>query len=153
MAKMWHRIVKQDISKVFDMVDFYETELEEARKEVKQTGVIETVISRLPTFFETRFSQLQEIEAVLETLEIDAKKKESEAYKKLLEHYKRALTSSDIKKYIESDPDVVAYAEVISEVAYIRNQFLGIVKSFEMKSFSLGHVVKLRTAGIEDASL
>lgn len=152
-AVIWHRLVKKDLSKVYDMVDFFEKELEEAQKEVKRVGVIETLVASLPGIFETRFSQLQEIESVLTFLEIEAKRTESEAYKKLLEHYKRALTSSDIKKYIESDPNVVAYAELRMEVAYIRNKYMGVMKALETKNFALGNVVKLRAAGIEDARI
>lgn len=153
MAKMWHREIKKDLNKIIDMVDFFEIELEQARKELKESGIIENVLQRLPAYFEIRFAQLQELEAVMELLEIDQKKRESEAYIKFLEHYKRALSSSDVKRYIESDKAVVEIAELINEVAFIRNQYHGVVKSLEMKSFQLGHVVKLRTAGIEDATL
>lgn len=153
MAKAWHWIIKDDKTKIIDMVDFFENELEDARREVKQSGVIETLSQRLPAYHELRFSQLQQVETVLEVLEIELKQLESEKFKQLLEHYKRALTSSDCKKYVEGDPDVVAISILIADVAYIRNQLLGIVKSLEMKAFQLNNIVKLRTAGIEDARL
>lgn len=150
---LWHRVVKADNSRIIDMVDHFENELIEARKEVKQVGVIETIVQKLPSYLETRFSQLQEIETVLEIMEIEMRKLESEKYKMFLENYKRQLSSSDVKKYIDGDSEVVALSELIVEVAYIRNQYTSVVKALEAKGFALGHVVKLRTAGIEDSTI
>ncbi len=153
MAKAWHWIIKDDKSKILDMVEYFESELEDARREVKQSGVIEKLSQQLPAYHELRFSQLQQVETVLEILEIELKQLESEKFKKFLEHYNRQLSSSDCKKYVEGDPDVVAVNEMIADVAYIRNQLLGVVKSLEMKAFQLNNIVRLRTAGIEDARL
>lgn len=153
MAKAWHWVIKDDKSKIFDMVEYFENELVDARKEIKQIGLIETVVQKLPAYHETRFSQLQEVETVLEVLEIEMKQLEAEKFKQFLEHYKRQLSSADCKKYVDGDAEVVALSLLIADVAYIRNQLTGVVKSLEMKSYSLGHIVKLRTAGIEDARL
>jgi hypothetical protein len=35
----------------------------------------------------------------------------------------------------------------------MRNRWLGIMKSLESKNFMLGHVVRLRTAGMEDIQI
>lgn len=153
MAKAWHWIIKDDKSKILDMVEFFEEELEEARREIKQVGLIEQIAQKLPAFHELRFSQFQQVEAVLEILEIEMKQLESEKFKNLLEHYKRALSSADCKKYVDGDPDVVALSQLIADVSYIRNQLAGVVKSLEMKAFQLNNIVRLRTAGIEDARL
>jgi hypothetical protein len=42
---------------------------------------------------------------------------------------------------------------IINEVALLRNKWLGIMKGLESKNFMLGHVTRLRTAGMEDASI
>lgn len=151
MAKAWHWIIKEDKAKIIDMVEFFESELEDARREIKQVGLIESIAQKLPTYHEHRFSQLQQVETVLEILEIEMRQIESEKFKLLLEHYKRALTSSDCKKYVDGDPDVVALSQLIADVSYVRNQLVGVVKSLEMKAFQLNNIVKLRTAGIEDS--
>lgn len=153
MAKAWHWLIKDDKSKILDLVEYFENELEEARREVKQAGLIEKLSHQLPAYHELRFSQLQQVETVLEILEIELKQLESEKFKKFLEHYNRQLSSSDCKKYVEGDPDVVAVCEMIADVAYIRNQLLGVVKSLEMKAFQLNNIVRLKTAGIEDARI
>lgn len=151
--KPWHWVIKADKTKIIDFVNYFNDELEEARKEIKQVGVIETIASKLPSYHENRFGQLQQIESVMEVLEIEMRQLEAEKFKHFLEHYRRQLSSSDCKKYVDGDKEVVDLSELINEVAYIRNQYVGIVKSIEMKAFQLNNIVKLRTAGIEDARL
>src|SRR5699024_6123184 len=107
----------------------------------------------LPSYHEERFGQLQQIEAVMEVLELEMRKLESEKFQFFLEHYRRALSSADCKRYVEGDKEVVEQSELINEVAYIRNQYVGIIKSLEMKAFQINNIVKLRTAGIEDARI
>jgi len=147
----WHRVIKNDKSKLFDFLQYFEDELEVAKTEVKAQGVIETVAKNIPYYHDMRFGQLQQIETVLETLEIELKQIHSEKFKMYLEGYKRTLSSSDCMKYVQGDADVVAQCELINEVKHIRNMFLGVVSSLEKLGFAIGHIVKLRTAGIEDA--
>ena len=149
----WHWLIKDDKSKIVVMIEYFENELKEARREVKEVGVVETIANKLPAYHETRFSQLQELETVLEVMEIELKKIEAEKFKTLLEHYKRALSSSDCRKYMEMDEDVIDMKLLIADVSSIRNQVLGIVKSLEMKHYQLGNIVKLKTAGLEDSRI
>ena len=151
--KPWHWVIKADKNKLIDMIEYFDKELEDARKEVKQVGVIETLAAKLPSYHEERFGQLQQVESVMEVLEIEMRQLEAEKFKHFLEHYKRQLSSSDCKKYVDGDKEVVELSELINEVAYIRNQYIGIIKSLEMKAFQLNNIVKLRTAGIEDARI
>lgn len=151
--KPWHWVIKADKNKLIDMIEYFDKELEEARKEIKQVGVIETIAAKLPSYHENRFGQLQQVESVMEVLEIEMRQLEAEKFKHFLEHYRRQLSSSDCKKYVDGDKEVVELAELINEVAYIRNQYVGIIKALEMKAFQINNIVKLRTAGIEDARI
>ena len=135
------------------MIEYFDKELEEARKEIKQVGIIENIAAKLPSYHENRFGQLQQVESVMEVLEIEMRQLEAEKFKHFLEHYRRQLSSSDCKKYVDGDKEVVELAELINEVAYIRNQYVGIIKALEMKAFQINNIVKLRTAGIEDARI
>ena len=92
----------------------------------------------------------QEIEAVLEYLNIQLRKIRQTHYKKYLEAYARALTSRDAEKYAEAEDEVVDFETIINEVALLRNKWLGVMKGLESKNFMIGHVVRLRTAGMED---
>jgi len=107
----------------------------------------------LPGITEQRFNQLQEIEAVLNYLNIQLRKIRRKHFQKYLEGYARALTSRDAEKYAEGEDEVVDFETIINEVALLRNRWLGIMKSLESKNFMLGHVVRLRTAGMEDITV
>ena len=74
-------------------------------------------------------------------------------YKQYLERYNRALTSRDAEKYAEAEDEVVDMETIINEVALLRNKWLGVIKGLESKNFMLGHVVRLRTAGMEDITI
>ena len=72
---------------------------------------------------------------------------------KYLEKYNRTLSSRDAEKYVDGEDEVIDYEVLINEVGLLRNKWLGIIKALESKNFMLGHVVRLRTAGMEDISI
>ena len=146
----WYTRVSSDLNIIPDFILHYESELIEAKKDVKIYGNVEKNISSLPGITEHRFNQLQEIEAVLEFLNIQLRKIRQKHYKKYLEGYNRALSSRDAEKYSEAEDEVIDMETIINEVALLRNKWLGVMKGIESKNFMLGHVVRLRTAGMED---
>ncbi len=150
---MWYSKVTADLGNIPDFIAHYERELEEARKECKIGGLIERAIKELPGNTEHRFNQLQEIEAVLNYLNIQLRKIRRKHFQKYLEGYARALTSRDAEKYVDGEDEVIDYETIINEVAYLRNRWLGIMKGIDAKQWQLGHIVRLRTAGMEDVSL
>ena len=153
MSKWYYR-VERDLSEVPAFIDYYELELDQARQELSLKGKsLEKHAAELPGLVEHRFSQLQEIEAVLEYLNIKLKKQRSEEFKKFLENYNKALSSRDAEKYVDGVQAVVDMTLVVNEVALLRNKFLGISKAFEAKNFMTGHIIKLRCAGLDDASV
>jgi hypothetical protein len=149
----WLTIVSADISKLPDFIFYYETELVDAKKDVKVYGNLEKNIAALPGITEHRFYQLQEIEAVLNHLNIQLRKIRRKHFQKYLEAYNRALTSRDAEKYVDGEQEVIDYETLINEVALMRNKWLGIMKGLDSKNFMLGHITRLRGAGMEDVSL
>ena len=149
----WYSEISRDIGKIPDAVAYYEKELEEARLEVQLRGNIEKAAASMPGIVEHRFNQLQEIEAILEYLNIELRRLRSSLFRKYLENYQRALSSRDVEKYVDGETDVVDFEKVINEFALIRNKWLGILKAIDAKGFSINNVIKLRCAGMEDASL
>jgi len=150
---MWYNQVVNDISKIPDFISYYENELNSARQEVRITGSVERNISALPGITEHRFNQLQEIEAVLNFLNIQLRKIRRKWFQKYLESYNRALSSRDAEKYADGEDEVIDYETIINEVALLRNKYLGILKGLESKNFMQGHLVRLKTAGMEDYSV
>jgi hypothetical protein len=96
---------------------------------------------------------LQEVEAVLNYLNIQLRKIRRRYFQKYLEGYARALTSRDAEKYVDGEDEVIEFETLINEVALLRNRFLGILKGMESKNFMLGHIVRLRAAGMEDVQV
>lgn len=149
----WYRKIVKDWDHIPDCLDYFENELADARAEVKIKGNVEKAATELPAYVELRFSQLQELEAILEHLNIQLRKKRSEYLRKYLENYNKALSSRDAEKYADGEDEVIAISELINQVALMRNKFQGITKGFEIKHFQLSNVIKLRVAGMEDASI
>jgi hypothetical protein len=150
---VWYNKVVANLGEIPAFIDYYERELGAARADVKIQGKVERELSNLPGETEHRFNQLQEIEAVLEYLNIQLRKIRQKHYKKYLEAYNRALTSRDAEKYAEAEDEVIDMETIINEVALLRNKWLGVMKGIESKNFMLGHVVRLRTAGMEDITV
>jgi hypothetical protein len=149
----WYSDIAKDISNIPDAVLYFEAELVEARKEVKLYGNVEKASAALPGVVEHRFGQLQEIEAILEYLNIELRRLKSSHFRKYLESYQRALSSRDCEKFVEGEADVIDFEKIINEFALLRNKWLGITKGLDQKQWQITNIVKLRIAGMEDASI
>jgi hypothetical protein len=147
---MFYNKIVADLGALPDFINYYEGELIAAKADIKIQGRVERELADLPGQSEHRFNQLQEIEAVLEFLNIQLRKIRRKHFQKYLEAYQRALTSRDAEKYVDGEDEVIDFETLINEVALLRNKWLGVMKGVESKNFMLGHVVRLRTAGMED---
>jgi hypothetical protein len=136
-----------------DALDHYESEYQVARTEVHLRGMVEKQAAAMPGLVEQRFCQLQEIESILEHLNIQLRKIKTKHYKKYLEGYNKVLSSRDAEKYADGEDEVLDYNMLVNEVALMRNKWLGIIKSLDAKQFQINNIVKLRAAGMEDASV
>jgi hypothetical protein len=150
---MWYSKVVANLGAIPDFIAHYEQELESAKAEVRIGGLVEKNITALPGITEHRFNQLQEIEAVLNYLNIQLRKIRRRHFQKYLEGYQRALTSRDAEKYVDGEDEVIDFETIINEVALLRNRWLGIMKGLDTKQWQMGHIVRLRTAGMEDITV
>ena len=149
----WYNEVSRSLDKIPDCINYYEEEYKKARQEVRLYGNLEKASAALPGIVEERFSQLQQIEAILEYLNIELRRIRSKSFKKFLENYNRALSSRDAEKYVDGEQDVVDMDKIINEFALLRNQWLGITKGLDQKQWQITNIVKLRVAGMEDANI
>jgi hypothetical protein len=149
----WYSEVSRNINKIPEAITYFDTELAHAKKEVRLSGNVEKAAAELPGIVEHRFHQLQEIEAILNYLNIELRRLRSSYFKKYLENYQRALSSRDVEKYVDGEADVVDYEKIINEFALMRNKWLGLLKGLDQKQWQITNVVKLRVAGMEDATL
>ena len=131
----WYYKVTADISKLPEFIDYFESELEVARRDLTVKGkTLEKHASELPGIVEHRFAQLQEIEAVLEYLNVKLRKDRALEFKKFLEAYNRALSSRDAEKYVDGVAHIVDLTVLINEVALLRNKYLGLTKGMRLKT-------------------
>lgn len=147
---MWYSKVVSNLGNIPDFIAHYEQQLEEAKRDCRIGGLVEKNITALPGITEHRFNQLQEIEAILNYLNIQLRKIRRRHFQKYLEAYARALTSRDAEKYVDGEDEVIDFETIINEVALLRNKWLGIMKGLDAKQWQMGHIVRLRTAGMED---
>ena len=150
---MWYSRVTADLGAIPDFIAHYERELDMAKSEVRLGGLVEKNVRDLPGVTEHRFNQLQEIEAVLNYLNIQLRRIRRKHFQKYLENYARALTARDAEKYVDGEDEVIDFETIINEVALLRNRWLGIMKGLDSKQWMSGHIVRLRTAGMEDVSV
>ena len=149
----WYTRITHNLAVIPDFIAHYENELTSAKNDVRVYGIVEKQISALPGVTEHRFNQLQESEAVLNDLNIQLRKIRRKHCQKYLEAYNRALTSRDAEKYVDGEEEVIDFEYLINEVALLRNRYLGIMKGIDAKQWQLGHIVRLRTAGMEDVTV
>lgn len=150
---MWYNLVKNDVSKLDDAIVYFENEINDAKIETKILGTLEKNAQELSGITSHRFGQLQEVEAILKYLNIQYDRLRSKHYRRYLEHYNRDLTDRSIEKYIDGEDDIVMMSEMINEIGLIRNKYLAITKGLDTKQYQIGHIVRLRTAGLENITL
>lgn len=150
----WYQTIKEDATKVQEALDYYNEEYVKARAELKDTGKhLQQVQLELPSLFETRYAQLQELEAIIEFFDIKVKALRSSLYQKLLNSSQRALTSSDVKQYIDGDKNIMDLQIIINDIALVRNKFISVTKALDVKNWQLSNVTKSLCAGINDVIL
>lgn len=149
----WYHVVIDDITRLDECIEYFESEYNTAKTECKLGGSLEKVAAALPGIVEHRYSQLQEIESILEHLNIEARALHSHFFKKYLETYARQLSSRDCEKYVAGEADIVAFEQIINKFALLRNKFLSILKSLDVKQWQVTNIVKLRCAGLEDVTI
>ena len=150
---IWYDKVSKDISNIPDAIIHFENELISAKQEVRISGIVEQASAKMPGIVEHRFNQLQEIEAILEYLNIELRRLRSQHFRKYLENYQRALSSRDCEKFVDGESDVIDFEKIINEFALLRNKWLGIIKGLDIKQWQVSNIIKLRVAGMEDATL
>ena len=150
----WYKEIKEDATKVNDALEYYNNEYLEAKKELKDNGKhLQQVQLELPSLFEIRYSQLQELEAIIEFFDIKVKGLRSNLYQKLLNNSQRALSSNDVKQYIDGDKNIMDLQLIINDRALVRNKFISITKALDVKNWQLSNVTKSLCAGLNDVIL
>ena len=143
----------EDISTLPEFISHFEMEAKEAKLQLEMKGKLEGISKIIPTIMDQRFTQLQILNAAIEHFEIHHDKIKSKLYRKYLENYQRSLSSRDVEKYVNGEQEVVDMSMVINEIALMRNIFISITKGIDAMSYQVNNITKLRTVGLEDATI
>ncbi len=137
-----------------EAIEYFYSEYELARMEIRPTSddEIKKTARDLPGIVEHRWGQLQEIEGIHKFLEIHYDKVKGDKKRHFYEHYNRQLSERLADQYADIEPEVLVIREFIQQIALIRNLYIGITKGLEYMHFQIGNIIKLRSAGIEDAT-
>ena len=149
--RQWFYQVIEDWNSLPDFLEYFYNEYDQGREELILFGMIEKSAIKIGVCSENRFSQFQIVNAVVQHCNDKLDTKKAELYRKYAETYNRDLSTRDIGKYIETEPEVIMLKEIINQVALLRNLFSGLIKGFESNGFQIGHVSKLRIAGLDSA--
>ncbi len=143
-----------DFSVLAKALEWYDDEYERAKGDLRVDGQqITQVSAKLGGLMAYYYGQQQEIDAIHQWLEIHYTRVLQKARKGFLEHYAKQLSDRTAQQYAEADEDVLTIRLLINEVALRNRLYQGITKGLETLSFRLGDITKLRTAGIEDATI
>lgn len=145
--------LEADLNLIPEAVQYFEGQIKEAKAEISVKGSLEQAASRLPGIFEYRYSQLQEIESIVNYLNIRLNKIKKERLEYYTTKYNKQLTVREAEKYVEGDDDFVDFSYLLNYFALVRNQFTGLIKSLDIKNWQISNITKIRVAGIEDASI
>jgi hypothetical protein len=131
--------IGEQVSKVKQYVfgnGVYASDAEKKEVEAAYKGFKETAITTGPTFLFGAGGATRG--ALKEYNEQASIKKEGLAY---------------YQKYVVGEDEVIDFETIINEVAFLRNRWLGILKGLDTKQWQMGHIVRLRTAGMEDITV
>jgi hypothetical protein len=97
----------------------------------------------------------EECKTIEDALRVRLEEIEGQIFKHLNEgnQNNKAYSVSELKQYVKGDARYVLAANVVLEVVQVRRQLEAIVEAFQSMGWSLGHIVKLRVAQLEEVTL
>ena len=96
---------------------------------------------------------LQECKTIEETIREKVDQVESSLYRKINESNQKALGVRETQLYVKSDQQYVDAMEILLEVVHTKRRLESIVEALKSMGWSLGHIVKLRIAQLENTIL
>jgi hypothetical protein len=155
MSEWYYKVTADpaDLLPLVDCLEYFEKEYRAAKKDIAIKGRLEQDLARMPGMVEHRYSQLQELEALVVWSDLEVKKVRAAAFKKFLEGYQRDLSSRDAQMYADAEPTVLQALELHNQICLMRNKFISIMKGLTSKEFQISNITRLRVAGLDDAYL
>jgi hypothetical protein len=150
----WYRKISSgsgDFEALAEALDWFMTEYENMRPNLKLSGRIEKTAQMVPGWVEYNWGCLQEIDAIEKWVALKADIAMDKARKYYLEGHNKLYTPTVAEKMAAGSEDVVAMRLLHLEVHLVREKFVSMSKGLEILHYQIGHITKLHAAGVEDA--
>lgn len=146
--------VHTPLNQIPGKLEVYELLIQEARSIFELDGIrlddaIKSQVQNLGLYD----GMLQECKTIEAFLEMRRDEVEAERHKHYLENSNRQLSARDMAMYIRGDPQLIAVAQILVDVAHVRRQLESIVETLQGMGWSLSNIVKLRIAQLENIVL
>lgn len=145
----WFDIVKEDNNKLPLALKNFSERYEEILPLIKIDGRLSTHEAQLGFIVSIVQCDWAVISSIHEHFNILLKQARSALYKKYLETYARQLTSNDVKNYIDGEPTIVGFQNIINEIVLVENKYVGLSKGLESKNFQLNNLTKIKSMGLD----
>jgi hypothetical protein len=96
---------------------------------------------------------LQECKTIEETIREKVEQVEASLYRRINENNQKALGVRETQLYVKSEPQYIDAMEILLEVVHTKRRLESIVEALKSMGWSLGHIVKLRIAQLENTIL
>lgn len=146
----WISIIEKDLTKLDDFITEYEKHLDDAKKDIEIGSNIINEARKLPQIVDFNYGKFQEVQAIYEIFDIELKKVRSRWHRHYLTNFAQKLTSRDVERFVDGEPEVVDVMIQKNRVNLLRDKFASITKGLEYKHYQITNIVKLKAAGIDD---
>lgn len=137
-----------------DLLDQYASLIneEQIKKEIAIKGkMLETANSEQSSLLFYYASRREEVKTIVRAVQNKLAAVRSDKFKQYTEHYSRELTDRQKDKYIDGEPEVVMYMEILCLVEEIYGQYDAVVEVFKQRGFSLRNITESRVRSVENS--
>lgn len=155
LPKRWYHVVKSDVTKLPDALEWYMDELDKGFKDIEITGNIEAlnqVHPGLVVFFDAMHTDL---DMMLEHFERQLRMMRGARIRKWADDppTNAKVGVNDTKIMVDSEKDISDFADLVEEIKYVYKQYGSLLKSLDSRGFSLSNIVRLRIANMEEVEV
>lgn len=142
---------KKDVVALVDFLERCEKDYEKGKLKLNVSGELQREAAQQPGELGYYDELRAELKALRNYYDQKAKRIRGKLYREYLENYARALQKQDIEQYINADKRWQSADDLYQEVALIYEKYESLIEAFRSKGWMISHIIKLRTAGLEDA--
>lgn len=154
----YSRISKANVDDLDGIVgeayEWFDAQHADGQKDLVLSGrKVMDVAKRIPGLAEFRYGQFKEICAIISCLERHLDVARGVRRKHYTEHYARALTPTQVEKYIDGDLELMRLRQLIELMELSKGKFEALSKGIESLNWKIRDYVDLLKNQLDDAIL